>query len=392
MSKRCVLFVVLGLLLLTLIVGYFVRGSKELPVGVFDVIANPKSINDIRDTRNDVQYVYFVPGYLTKYSSQNEQIQLLSQVYPNAKVVDRKWNSWRTWATARNNADAEGLYFAEFLLDQHGSDAGVPLDKVVLVGHSLGGRIVVRTLSALAEKSAAVHHAVLLGAAINNDDPMVYYVGGYGKDFNKPAGGTIGRIISISNAYDIVLGKTYETVEEKPALGKAGAANKEAVVGILDIPVKFDSSIIALPEDTSQLLFEQDNPEVDSEIQELISSLERAYSANDTIEPMAFDAAHPDEPFVNPTDPERAIEIRDETIKLAEGLGLDTSKLMFEPIPEPLEQNPSDSDQEGLLVGAPSTLGAIRAAIVGYFNQTTHDSQQYIRMYKSEITKERFKP
>ena len=44
---------------------------------------------------------------------------------------------------------------------------------LLLIGHSLGANIVVKTLSRLCAKGVKIHQAVLLGAAIDNDDPNI---------------------------------------------------------------------------------------------------------------------------------------------------------------------------------------------------------------------------
>ena len=83
--------------------------------------------------------------------------------------------------------------------------------KLILIGHSLGGNVAIRTLAHLNRHNLSIRSAVLLGAAIGN------------KDENIPSAlkATLKPIHSMYNPYDAAL-TVFETVTVSQALGKSG--------------------------------------------------------------------------------------------------------------------------------------------------------------------------
>lgn len=75
----------------------------------------------------------------------------------------------RSWDISRKNADSEVQKLTERLL----KNSDTQLQKTILIGHSLGGRIVAKTLGKLAKKNKKIKGAVLLGAAIKNDNEIL---------------------------------------------------------------------------------------------------------------------------------------------------------------------------------------------------------------------------
>lgn len=106
----------------------------------------------------------------------------------------------KSWSMAKSNADKEGKRLADKLLKNPEK-----LSETVLIGHSLGGRIIVRALSELSKKGKKIKGAILLGAAISNRD----------EDLKSAAKATICGVKNYINKMDFVLRVLYENMGEK---------------------------------------------------------------------------------------------------------------------------------------------------------------------------------
>lgn len=116
------------------------------------------------------QEVWYVHGWNGPYAEKKSEtgaLTLLKEVFPSANVSGKEWNSVDgDFAECRRRADD----FAAALTEEI---AKLPKEKrnaLILVGHSLGGRIVLRTAVKLSARKIAIAQAVFLAAAISNDD------------------------------------------------------------------------------------------------------------------------------------------------------------------------------------------------------------------------------
>jgi len=111
--------------------------------------------------------VVYVPGWCRNGCGADQERAALARAYPGATCELHRWDGDGIdfWA-CRDEADAEGRRFGEVLAGWTDEERG----RTVLVGHSLGARLVVRALAVLAAEGKAMHSAVLLGAAIPEDD------------------------------------------------------------------------------------------------------------------------------------------------------------------------------------------------------------------------------
>lgn len=99
------------------------------------------------------------------------------------------------WHRAMLNADKAGQKLAEHLLQ-------APEQQFILMGHSLGGRVVFSALRALAERGASpVQHAILLGAAVGRKKE---------KHWQEAASAVQGRIYNCYSSQDMVLKLLYQ--------------------------------------------------------------------------------------------------------------------------------------------------------------------------------------
>ena len=122
--------------------------------------------------KNPVKIIY-VPGFRNKQIPQNEQLDSLKKICPEGSSFSvERWDSKskvHEYNEAVENADRYAKALAERI-------ASLPIGdqkNLVLVGHSLGGRIVIRTMALLRKKGISIRRGIFLGAAIPDDDPDV---------------------------------------------------------------------------------------------------------------------------------------------------------------------------------------------------------------------------
>lgn len=159
--------------------------------------------------------VYYIPGWLRTGEGNEETWNSFTSTFPDAQHV--RWSDWpgnETWANSlRNSDEVWRRLFSELV--------ALPDEeriRVTLVGHSLGARIVVRTLGELARVELKVNAAILLGAAIRNDDP----------DLSVMGRGAILPVLAFCNHGDVTLKYIYATMggEGGVAYGTDGAIRK----------------------------------------------------------------------------------------------------------------------------------------------------------------------
>ena len=159
--------------------------------------------------------VWYVPGWLRTQAPQPDVCDEAASIFPEAKVVFKEWDGDQLlWPKAVANADAAVDGFVREI-------AALPQaerEELVLVGHSLGGRIVARILARLDERSLKVRQAVLMGAAIPYADKDVRWIGN----------GARLPVLVICNPDDVTLKYVYATVggEKSAALGANGALQR----------------------------------------------------------------------------------------------------------------------------------------------------------------------
>ena len=114
----------------------------------------------------EVWYVHGWNGLYAEKKSEKGALTLLKEVFPSANVSLKEWNSVGDFAECRRRADDFATSLTEEIVK-------LPEEKrnvLILVGHSLGGRIVLRTAVQLSVRKIAIDRAVFLAAAIPADD------------------------------------------------------------------------------------------------------------------------------------------------------------------------------------------------------------------------------
>ena len=152
--------------------------------------------------------VIFVPGWQSKGYVSKLVKKEIKEIFSAKKVTIHKWKSEVKWSEAKNNAEKE----AELLCEKISKMSPDAQERLILIGHSLGARVVVRTAKHLKEKNIKVKQVILLGAAVNYDD----------QDFQACDKISIQPFINVYNRNDYVLKIAYGNKEKTLAAGFSG--------------------------------------------------------------------------------------------------------------------------------------------------------------------------
>lgn len=118
--------------------------------------------------------VWYIPGWMRTHTPQDGVVPALQEMFPGARVEFKEWDGdIPVWPKAVTNADAT----VGRLVDELAALDEAKRSELVIVGHSLGGRITARILSRLAERKLKVRQAVLMAAAIPYRDPDIASIG-----------------------------------------------------------------------------------------------------------------------------------------------------------------------------------------------------------------------
>lgn len=139
--------------------------------------------------------VWYVPGWLKCHAPGSETMEAVKACFPGQTAVYCDWDGNGLWGRSVTNAEqrVEGLV-AEIARQ----DESVRTN-LTLVGHSLGGRIAVRTLARLGERGIVVHRGIVLAAAMPRNDV----------DLAKCGAGSREQILLLSNPKDVTLRCLY---------------------------------------------------------------------------------------------------------------------------------------------------------------------------------------
>lgn len=157
----------------------------------------------------EVWYVHGWNGPYAEKKSEDGALKLLKKVFPPANVHVEEWNSVDgDFADCRRRADD----FAASLTEKITALPEMRRKALILVGHSLGGRIALRTAAKLSGRKIAINQAIFLAAAIPVDDDDCQKV------FQQ-------QLIPCTNVYcpeDWALRDLFATTYDITPLGQAG--------------------------------------------------------------------------------------------------------------------------------------------------------------------------
>ena len=156
--------------------------------------------------------VLYVPGWHRCARGEDEALRFVATAFPDAEVSAYDWDGNCAWRKARGNADAAAERLAHELVALSPEER----ERLTLVGHSLGGRVVVRALARLGRRGMKVQRAVVMAAAIPCDDADI-------ADF---AAATVEQVEIVCNERDTMLKFGYRPFggEKAAALGAVGVA------------------------------------------------------------------------------------------------------------------------------------------------------------------------
>lgn len=157
----------------------------------------------------EVWYVHGWNGPYAEKKSEKGSLKLLKEVFPSANIHVEEWNSVDgDFADCRRRADD----FATSLTETISALPEERRQALILVGHSLGGRIALRTAAKLSGRKIAIGQAIFLAAAIPVDDDDCKKV------FRQ-------QLIPCTNVYcpeDWALRDLFAPTHDRTPLGQAG--------------------------------------------------------------------------------------------------------------------------------------------------------------------------
>ena len=178
-------------------------------------ISGNEPSDDSRETSQTTPIVWFVHGMVLTRDDFSPELDVLRKIYPKAEAVKLiKWNAPKrspvqigvNWSESLANADQ----FAPKLAQRIEEMTPEKRSRLILAGHSLGGRIVVRTAALCAKKNLKIRQVIIAGAAVDNDDVDIPSVWTFSKE----------TVYNIINVNDIMLA-AYKMAEGRSALGTA---------------------------------------------------------------------------------------------------------------------------------------------------------------------------
>ena len=193
---------------------------------------SPEGVSDAGTGR---PVAYYVPGWLrTGRRSDTPTWTSFTNTFSDARCESFScWNGNEKWRKSLKNAESQWTMLAREIERMPESVR----TNVTLVGHSLGARIVVRTLANLAGKGMKVRQGILLGAAIRNDDP----------DLQRIGGASVLPVLNLRNPNDVTLKYIYRVAggEKGPALGVTGCSATNVIDRVVPGDITSETEIAA---------------------------------------------------------------------------------------------------------------------------------------------------
>lgn len=157
--------------------------------------------------------VIYVHGWMPDHQLSHEgELKLLQSIFPHSKIEVFQWAAQADFNDCLRRADNAAFALAEKIEKLPARER----ENLILVGHSLGGRIVIRAMALLAPKNKPVLRGIFLAAAIPHDD----------LDIASAIKNSTAPSVNIFNRQDYILRHLYGVCGEglKNALGAYGYA------------------------------------------------------------------------------------------------------------------------------------------------------------------------
>ena len=155
--------------------------------------------------------VWYVPGWNRTAEREGLAFTSCTNVFKDAQCRFWQWDGDHGWSKSVRNADEA----AKRLADEIAATNEAFRSELVVVGHSLGGRIVARALAELSRRNERIAQGIMLAPSISMDDEDL---GVMGRGCDTPA-------IVVVNPQDTVLKFCYDVAggEEGSAFGMNGS-------------------------------------------------------------------------------------------------------------------------------------------------------------------------
>ncbi|GEM_PF-5134854 len=197
-------------------------------------------------------HIIYIGGWTTENKELTEQCELLREIFPEAEIERLEWPANGEFAAVLEAADRMALEEAVKIarLSSEGRES------IVVIGHSLGGRMAIRILAELHRKKMCVSRGIFLGPAIDGND----------KDISEAIQASKGQNILIYQPNDVVLRDEYSAYMKKDsaALGSRGYLGDYSGKNLRQICINEGSSYSHL----SILYLKKLQEKIDSEVDE----------------------------------------------------------------------------------------------------------------------------
>ena len=181
----------------------------------------------VEQGRDDI-HVIFVPGLWTDENASEMYEAGLKEALPECQITVRKWQSNRlSWERAKLEADLLAGELAKEIFAMTDAERA----NLVLIGHSIGARVVVKAMADLNGFGMNIRRGVFLGAALPDDDESI----------PKALQASRCPCINISNRKDWVLSVIYSSIVgdyEECALGAYGSRAKYSEMSLIDVKIR----------------------------------------------------------------------------------------------------------------------------------------------------------
>ncbi len=162
----------------------------------------------------DFSIVWYIPGFQSESNPTNDTVSILEKCFQGSKTEVIKWKappSSNILQTGKNWSDTlyRTVQVSEEVCQKINAMSFEDQQKLILVGHSLGGNIVIKTLARCQNSGVQIKKFIIVGAAMHNDDA----------DIEKAVKAVRETSISVVNPQDKALGYYYRFAEDYPALG-----------------------------------------------------------------------------------------------------------------------------------------------------------------------------
>ena len=110
--------------------------------------------------------IWFLPGWNSDGKLHDDDICRLKNALHSDSIVVKNWDGRDSWENAVANAGKSAIALTDEITKMNKAQQ----NDLILVGHSLGAKIVVDIMAELSDRNIPIQKGILLGPAISADD------------------------------------------------------------------------------------------------------------------------------------------------------------------------------------------------------------------------------